>query len=100
MTIEVFKFLNEKLSKKQPVYTHLDNDRRKILRPDNTSYNKTENRKRSAEESIQSEHVGNKIHIPNTVNQEMNYIHIVLMYATYGKSINDHVPFVDQLWFT
>ena len=65
MTIEVFKFLNEKMSK-------LGEDR-EIARPNNTGSiggNKTKSRKRSAEDFILSDHPGNKVHIPNSANQE------------------------------
>merc|ERR1719158_776747 len=65
MTIEVFKFLNEKMSK-------LGEDR-EIARPNNTGSiggNKTKSRKRSAEDFILSDHPGNKVHIPNSANQK------------------------------
>jgi len=65
MTIEVFKFLNEKMSK-------LGEDR-EIVRPNNTGSiggNKTKSRKRSAEDFILSDHPGNKVHIPNSANQK------------------------------
>ena len=65
MTIEVFKFLNEKLSKL--------GEEREIVRPNNTGSiggNKTKSRKRSAEDFILSDHPGNKVHISNSANQE------------------------------
>ena len=65
MTIEVFKFLNEKISKL--------GDDREIVRANNTgsiASNKTKNRKRSAEDFISSDHPENKVHIPNSANQE------------------------------
>ena len=65
MTIEVFKFLNEKMSKL--------GEEREIVRPNNTGSiggNKTKSRKRSAEDFILSDHPGNKVHIPNSANQE------------------------------
>ena len=74
MTIEVFKFLNERISK-------LDQNR-ETNRPNNTvstgiSGNKTKNRKRSAEDFILSDHPGNKVHIPNPVNQALIYFPIL-----------------------
>ena len=75
MTIEVFKFLNEKISK-------LDQNR-ETIRPNNTgptglSGSKTKNRKRSAEDFILSDHPENKVHIPNPVNQALIYFPIIV----------------------
>ena len=94
MTIEVFKFLNEKMSKL--------GEEREIVRPNNTGSiggNKTKSRKRSAEDFILSDHPGNKVHIPNSANQEWFTVNLLSWLFLMSHESCDMIQMIWVIWY-